>query len=225
MDTMRFQDRQEIQDCLLRYVRGVDRKNWEQVRSAYHADAYDDHGNYKGGIDGFIDSVRNRHATIEQSMHVVGNMLIEFAGPDSALMEAYFICYQRLSPEAGDARLAYLGGAPIGSDQAVETEIVGRYVDRMTRKDGAWRTAPWCSRYRAANPPQPAAACPTIGHYPDATATILSRRRAGSLACRRNNPVRLPVGANNCPSNAGFPRCSDRRSGAPRNLPACRIPV
>lgn len=119
----------------------MDRKNWEQVRSAYHADAYDDHGNYKGGIDGFIDSVRNRHATIEQSMHVVGNMLIEFAGPDSALMEAYFICYQRLSPEAGDARLAYLGGAPIGSDQAVETEIVGRYVDRMTRKDGAWRVA------------------------------------------------------------------------------------
>ena len=37
--------------------------------------------------------------------------------------------------------MAYLRGAPIASDQAVETEVVGRYVDRMTRKDGVWRIA------------------------------------------------------------------------------------
>ncbi len=141
MDTMRLQDRQAIQDCLFRYVRGVDRKNWDLVRSAYHADAHDNHGNYKGDIDGFIESLVKRHATIEQSMHVVGNIVIEFDGPDGALVEAYFVTYQRLSPEAGDARLAYLRGAPIASDQAVETEVVGRYVDRMTRKDGVWRIA------------------------------------------------------------------------------------
>ena len=141
MDTMRLQDRMDIQDCLFRYVRGVDRKNWALVRSAYHTDAYDDHGNYKGGIDGFIESLVKRHATIEQSMHVVGNIVIEFDGPDSAVLEAYFITHQRLSPSAGDARLAYLRGAPIGPDQAVETEVIGRYVDRMTRKDGAWRIA------------------------------------------------------------------------------------
>lgn len=141
MDTMRLQDRQEIQDCLLRYVRGVDRKNWDLVRSAYHTDAHDDHGNYKGGIDGFIESLIKRHATIEQSMHIVGNIVIEFAGSDAALMEAYFICHQRLSPEAGDARLAYLRGAAIHPDHAVETEVIGRYVDRMTRKAGVWRIA------------------------------------------------------------------------------------
>ena len=141
MDTARLQDRQDIQDCLFRYVRGVDRKNWNLVRSAYHADAYDDHGNYKGGIDGFIESLVRRHATIEQSMHVVGNIVVEFDSPDGALMEAYFVTYQRLSPSAGDARLAYLRGASIGADQAVETEVVGRYVDRMIRKDGAWRIA------------------------------------------------------------------------------------
>jgi SnoaL-like domain len=139
MDAMRMQDRLEIQDCLFRYIRGVDRKNWDLVRSAYHHDAYDDHGNYKGGIEGFIESLIKRHATIEQSMHVVGNIVIEFAGPDSALMEAYFITHQRLSPEAGDARLPYLRGAPIRPEQAVETEVVGRYVDHMTRRDGVWR--------------------------------------------------------------------------------------
>ncbi len=141
LQAQRAQDRQDIQDCLFRYVRGVDRKNWDLVRSAYHADAYDDHGNYKGGIDGFIESLIRRHATIEQSMHVVGNIVVEFDGPDGALVEAYFITHQRLSPDAGDARLAYLRGAAIAPDMAVETEVVGRYVDRMTRKDGAWRIA------------------------------------------------------------------------------------
>ena len=140
-DELRLTDRMAIQDCLFRYVRGVDRKDWELVRSAYHPDAYDDHGNYKGGIDGFIESLITRHATIEQSMHVVGNIVIEFDGPDGALLEAYFITHQRLSPAAGDARSAYLRGAPIGPDEAVETEVVGRYVDRMTRRDGAWRIA------------------------------------------------------------------------------------
>lgn len=139
MDTQRQQDRREIEDCLLRYVRGVDRKNWNLVRAAYHTDAHDDHGNYKGGIDGFIESLTRRHATIEQSMHVVSNLTIEFAGPDSALAESYFITHQRISPEAGDARLPYLRGTPIRPDEAVETEVVGRYVDHMTSRDGAWR--------------------------------------------------------------------------------------
>ena len=141
MDAMRLQDRMEIQDCLFRYVRGVDRKDWDLVRSAYHADAVDHHGNYQGGIDGFIDSLIRRHATIEQSLHVVGNIVIEFAGPDSALLEAYFITHQRISPEAGDARLPYLRGQPIAADQAVETEVIGRYVDQMTRRGGVWRIA------------------------------------------------------------------------------------
>lgn len=141
MDAMRLQDRLEIQDCLLRYTRGVDRCDWDLVRSAYHADAHDDHGNYKGGVDGFIQSLVRRHATIEQSMHVLGNVTIEFDSADGALVESYFITYQRLSPAAGDARLAYLRGGTIGTDVAVETEVIGRYVDRLSRRDGAWRIA------------------------------------------------------------------------------------
>lgn len=141
MDDMRLADRFAIQECLFRYVRGVDRRDWALVRSAYHPDAHDDHGNYKGGIDGFIDSLVARHATIEQSMHVVGNVVIEFDGPDGALVEAYFITHQRLSPSAGDARLAYLRGGAVGPEDAVETEVIGRYVDRMTRREGAWKIA------------------------------------------------------------------------------------
>ena len=60
---------------------------------------------------------------------------------DAALAETYFITYQRLTPEAGDARLPYLRGQPLAPDQAVETEVIGRYVDRFTRVDSAWRIA------------------------------------------------------------------------------------
>ena len=69
---IRLEDRFEIQQALLRYVRGVDRKNWDLMRSAYHPDAWDDHGNYKGPIARFIEITIVRHQTIEQSMHVLG---------------------------------------------------------------------------------------------------------------------------------------------------------
>jgi len=135
----RLQDRMEIQDALFRYVRGVDRRDWDLVRSAYHPDAFDDHGAYKGDVDGFIESLKKRHATIEQSMHVVANCVIEFDSPDGAVVETYFVTYQRIAATAGDSRAIYLRGRPYGPDDAVETEVVGRYVDRVTRRDGAWR--------------------------------------------------------------------------------------
>ena len=141
LSDLRLRDRFEIHQALLRYVRGVDRCDWDLVRSAYHPDAWDDHGAYKGPVDGFIAHTIKRHETIEQSMHVLGQTDIEFAGPHSALAETYFVTYQRHTPQAGDARLAYLRGQAIAADQAVETEVIGRYVDHFTRVGGAWRIA------------------------------------------------------------------------------------
>lgn len=132
-------DRLEIQQVLYRYARGVDRRDWDLVRSTYHPDGYDDHGNYKGGIDGFIESLTKRHATVEQSMHVLANCLIEFAGADRALVETYFSTYQRLSPAAGESRRIYLRGQPIRDDEAVEGTVYGRYVDVFERRAGEWR--------------------------------------------------------------------------------------
>jgi len=134
-------DRLDIQELLYRYARGVDRRDWDLVRSVYHPDAYDDHGNYKGGIDGFIDSLKRRHTAIEQSMHVVANILIEFDTPDSALVESYFITYQRVLPAAGDARRSYFCREDLPDDAAMQGQAIGRYVDRVTRRDGMWRIA------------------------------------------------------------------------------------
>lgn len=134
---MRLEDRAAIQDLMARYARGVDRRDWEAVRSTFHPDAHDDHGEYKGGTDGFIDWVSRRHEKVVQSMHFLGNCLIEFLSDDVALVETYYIARQTYGADAAAAR------SMIGAGEAVpmEAEIWGRYVDVVERRAGEWRTA------------------------------------------------------------------------------------
>lgn len=119
-------DRISIEDAVHRYARGVDRKDWDLVRSAYHADAIDNHGSYNGPLDGFISSLEERHRTIDQSIHLVSNILIETFSSESALVESYFCCFQ--TRRDGDGGL-------------VQTQAIGRYIDRFERRDGLWRIA------------------------------------------------------------------------------------
>ena len=47
-------DRDEIHRVMVRYARGLDRLDFELVRSCYWDDAIEDHGNYVGQPDDFI---------------------------------------------------------------------------------------------------------------------------------------------------------------------------
>ncbi|CAM3852393.1 nuclear transport factor 2 family protein [Bordetella tumulicola] len=122
----RQDDIHDIEQNLYRYARGVDRKDWPQVRAAYHVDAYDNHGSYKGDVDGFIASLEKRHATIERSIHLISNVTVEFIDDDSALVESYFTAHQRIA-------------AGVSGDMAVDNQSIGRYLDHVTRRDGHWR--------------------------------------------------------------------------------------
>ncbi len=137
--TDRLGDIAAIEQALYRYARGVDRKNWDLVASAYHPDAHDNHGNYKGPVAGFLASLDKRHANITQSMHMITNVIVEFNADDSALVESYFLTFQRLTAGAGPSRLMHLNGEVANDTDAVDNEVVGRYVDHMTRRDGEWR--------------------------------------------------------------------------------------
>jgi hypothetical protein len=137
----RIADRLDIQDSMARYARGVDRRDWDQVRAAYHPDAHDDHGEYKGGVDGFIEWVAKRHANVAQSMHFLGNCLIEFAEDDKALVETYYIAMQRLEEDAGSALTLLVEGGGDTPAGAVDVDILGRYIDHFERRDGAWKVA------------------------------------------------------------------------------------
>lgn len=62
----------EITDVLQRYCRGVDRRDFDLVRSTYHTDATDCHGPYNGNVDGLIQWMTRRHEGVAQSMHQIG---------------------------------------------------------------------------------------------------------------------------------------------------------
>jgi hypothetical protein len=119
-------DQTAIKDLHLRYCRGVDRMDWDLVRSCYHPDATDDHGGYKGGIDGFMDWVTPALARFESTQHFTGNQLVEVDG-DMAWAEHYAIVTHR-------RRAA-------GAVAAADLVVGVRYVDRVERRDGAWRIA------------------------------------------------------------------------------------
>ena len=131
----RLIDKDEIRDLMARYCRGVDRADWDLVRSTYHTDAHDDHGDYKGGIDGFIDFAKVRTGGATQVMHFLGECLIEFASPDLAIAETYFFTAHTLGPEAQRQYGAADKGGP------VQLSHYGRYVDRVERRAGVWRIA------------------------------------------------------------------------------------
>jgi ketosteroid isomerase-like protein len=119
-------DKLEIYELLARYARGIDRRDWDLVRSCYHEDAIDDHGAYHGDVDGFIAWVAERHARIEQSMHFLGNVLIELDG-DVAFSETYLTTFAHETSAGAPTQYAHSGC---------------RYVDRLERRDnGPWRIA------------------------------------------------------------------------------------
>lgn len=137
----RIADRMQIQDCMYKWCRSVDRLDYEGMRDVFHPDAVDRHGAFDGPVDGLIDWIRNRHAAIPFSMHAVSNMLIEFAGHDLALVETYVRTTQRYPADARQA-LDQLAGGKAGPDGcAMDLLTCSRYVDRFERRDGRWKIA------------------------------------------------------------------------------------
>ena len=82
-------DKQEIEEVVLRYCRGIDRRDFELVRSCYHPDARDRHGSFDGTVDEYIAWVDGLTARYRFTMHLVGNVLIELGDADVAACETY----------------------------------------------------------------------------------------------------------------------------------------
>jgi hypothetical protein len=115
-------DRQQILDCVTRYCRAVDRFDVDLLRSVYHPDAVDDHGEFLGSPEGFIAWVRAREpfGPISKQHHLT-NHICELGG-DVAHAETYFVYVAR------------------NKDETVRTSG-GRYLDRFERRGGEWRIA------------------------------------------------------------------------------------
>lgn len=119
-------DHLEIQQVLYRYCRGVDRGDVELLKSVYHEDATDDHGTFKGlGRDFAVNVIGRMNQVAVQGQHQVTNTLIQLDG-DKAAVESYFIAFNPETDATGQPALAL---------------VIGRYLDRFEKRNGAWKIA------------------------------------------------------------------------------------
>jgi SnoaL-like domain len=116
----RLEARAEIFDCVQRYARGMDRRDRQLLRSAYHDDAVDDHVGFVGPVEEFIDWAFAYHSTQTRYQHYLLNHSAQVNG-DEAHAETYYLF--------------------VGTDREPANHITlsgGRYVDRLERRDGRW---------------------------------------------------------------------------------------
>lgn len=116
-------DRQEILDCINRYVRAIDRHDDELLASVFHADAVDVHGEQVSTIDDFVFWANNIvHNHLHAHMHHITSHTCELDG-DTAHTESYVIFVHRYK----DGKTVHIAG--------------GRYIDRLEKRGGEWRIA------------------------------------------------------------------------------------
>ena len=126
MDIETLLAKQEITDVVYRYARGIDRMDFELVRSCYHPDAYDDHGSFKGTVDEFIDMAQDFMPRWTATMHFMGNVLVDEVDGDFARAETYAVAYNRRE----------------FPDKEGKDDVFGiRYVDRFEKRNDQWLIA------------------------------------------------------------------------------------
>lgn len=134
-------DRMAIQDLVHRWCRAIDRLDFEAMRGIFHEGAIDNHNHYHGDIPGLLAWIESRHEKITFSMHMVGNMVIEFASPTVALSETYVWCIQRYPADAKEALVGLTGGAQGADGEGMDLMACSRYLDRHEKRAGEWRIA------------------------------------------------------------------------------------
>lgn len=112
-------DRHAVEQCMVRYARGVDRLDRDLLVSAYHPDAVDDHGLFACSPEDFADLALAHHREHQSSTnHLILNHTCELEG-DTAHSETYCVY--------------------VGRNRSGTVDMVGnRYLDRLERRDGRW---------------------------------------------------------------------------------------
>ena len=92
MDRQALEDRIAAEDLLTRYATAVDRRDWEQYRSIFTADAeidYTSAGGIAGTVDEIVEFLSTSLEMFEMTQHLVSNIDLEVNG-DSATVTAMF---------------------------------------------------------------------------------------------------------------------------------------
>jgi hypothetical protein len=117
----RLLDERAVRDVMLRYARGVDDRDREQVRSCFAADAFVAGTGHAGVRDEYLDRLFAAVEGFGVTMHTIGNQVVEVDG-DSARTETDLIARHFRDAEGRDEEL-----------------VIGvRYHDRLRRADAEW---------------------------------------------------------------------------------------
>jgi len=168
-----------IRNTLAIHSRGVDRADGNLLASAYHPDATVDYGFYAGPATTLVDILAAAQKSARPTLHRTSNIEIRVDG-NRAHAESYVIAYVE---EADIYRM-----------------VCGRYLDRLTLRDGQWRLTHRTyvmdantNRPSNATRPDPAVApgqfAPAGGHgAADAARSLLAQYHAQSLAQHKAAP-------------------------------------
>ena len=120
-DVRYLKDRLEIQDCIMRHARGVDRHDAELVTSCYHEDGVAAYGSTIVSRPEHADWSNSVHSErFSLHAHHVTNLTCEIEG-DVAYCESYAI------------------GVFLSEDHQRASYVSARYVDQFERRDGEWK--------------------------------------------------------------------------------------
>ena len=115
-----------IRDLHVRYCRGVDRMDFDLLRTSFHPDATAEFGFFSGGLDDFVAMAKEALGIYTGTTHFIGNQLVEVTG-DRAWAEHYTTAtHHYAADDEGPAR---------------DYVTLIRYVDQVERRDGDWRIA------------------------------------------------------------------------------------
>ena len=122
-DVRYLTDRAAILDCVAAHARGCDRYDVELLTGTYHHDGVDVHGDTVNAGPAYAGWANEVHrSTAANHLHNITTHTCEIDG-DEAHAESY-VMVTLLSPDASTA-----------------TVMCGRYIDRLTRREGRWRIA------------------------------------------------------------------------------------
>jgi hypothetical protein len=118
----RLIDESDVAKVILNYARGIDRRDFDLVRSCFAPDAYVKGSSFSGPVSEYLPTLLGGVERFGSTMHFKGNQLREVDG-DTAHTETYAIAHHFADP-----------------DGEVEALIMGvRYLDDLVRgPDGRW---------------------------------------------------------------------------------------
>ena len=126
--------REQIRDLLSRYCDGIDRRDWNLVRSCFGDDHVHSHEHFEGNLDEFIEYVRGFLSEVAVSHHSITNAKIEISEDGkSAHCEANFISINKIE----EGKLPKLSFPSEG--HGADWTVAGRYIDDFECRDGTWK--------------------------------------------------------------------------------------